>query len=167
MRRTEVPTSLKDNLLKNKVIIGNLEMCDLPELGIHELQFRVDTGAKTSSLHVDNIRTIKEKGKKWVHFDLHPHAHKVEDIVACKSLLHDIRRIKSSNGDVEKRYVIRTNIKLANMTWPIEITLTNRSDMTYLMLFGREGMGDRVLIDPARTFVLTSGEEECSIPPET
>jgi hypothetical protein len=144
--------------LKDKVIIGNLEMCDLPELSIQDLQIRVDTGAKTSSLHVDNIRCIKEKGKSWVYFDLHPNAHKVEEIVACKSLLHDIRRIKSSNGDVEKRFVIRTTIRLASMTWPIEITLTDRSDMTYMMLLGREGMGNRVLVDPSLTFVLTDGE---------
>jgi hypothetical protein len=144
--------------LKDKVIIGNLEMCDLPELGIRDLQIRIDTGAKTSSLHVDNIRCIKEKGKSWVSFDLHPNVHKVEEVVACKSLLHDIRRIKSSNGDVEKRYVIRTRIRLGNMTWPIEITLTDRSDMTYPMLFGREGMGNRVLVDPSLTFVLTRSD---------
>ncbi len=150
---------MKLDLPPDKIIIGNLEMCDLPELGIRDLQIRVDTGAKTSSLHVDNIRCVKEKGKSWVHFDLHPNAHKVEEIVPCKSLLHDIRRIKSSNGDVEKRYVIRTQIRLANMCWPIEITLTDRSDMTYLMLFGREGMGNRVLVDPSQTFLLTDLED--------
>ena len=50
--------------------------------------------------------------------------------------------------------MIRTPIRLGGMSWPIQITLTDRSDMSYLMLFGREGMGDRVLVDPARTFLL-------------
>ncbi len=144
----------------DKLIIGNLEMCHLPELGIVDLQIRVDTGAQTSSLHVDNIRRFKKAGHPWVKFDLHPDIHNVNNIVECAAPIQDIRRIKSSNGGSEQRYVIQTPIKLGDKSWPIEITLTNRSDMSYLMLFGREGMGDKVLVDPSRTFVLTSTASE-------
>lgn len=136
-----------------KVVIGSLEMCQLPQLGIKDLQIRVDTGAQTSSLHVDNIERFKIKGKPWVRFDLHPDFYNLTTVVKCEAPLHDIRRIKSSNGKSEQRYVIKTPIQLGEQEWKIEITLTDRSDMTYLMLFGREGMKDRVLIDPSQTYL--------------
>ncbi|WP_317928742.1 ATP-dependent zinc protease [Halioxenophilus sp. WMMB6] len=139
-----------------KLIIGSLESCNLPELSIYDLQIRVDTGAKTSSLHVDNIRRYRQGGKPWVKFDIHPDVYNVNHIVECASRLHDIRTIKSSNGVSEERYVIKTPIQLGQHSWPIEITLTNRSDMNYLMLLGREGMGDKVLVDPSETFILSS-----------
>ncbi|MGC9492360.1 RimK/LysX family protein, partial [Vibrio genomosp. F10] len=67
--------------------------------------------------------------------------------------INDIRNVKSSNGEVEERYVIKTSMVLGEQTWPIEITLTDRSDMSYLMLFGREAMGDRCLVDPSKVFI--------------
>jgi len=137
----------------DKILIGSLETVNLPELKIHDLQVRVDTGAKTSSLHVDNIQTIQKSGKPWIKFDLHPDMYNLADVISCEAPLHDIRRIKSSNGESEQRYVIRTEIEIIGQTWDIDITLSNRADMTYLMLLGRESMGSRVLVDPSQTFV--------------
>lgn len=145
--------------MDKKIIIGCIETCDLPEIGILDLQIRVDTGAKTSSLHVDNLTRFKKGGKTWVKFDIHPDIHNVDTVVECKAILYDIRNIKSSNGESQERYVIQTPIRLAGMTWPIQITLTDRSDMSYLMLFGREGMGDRILVDPSQNFLLSDTEQ--------
>ena len=138
------------------MIIGSIETCDLPDLGIFDLQIRVDTGAKTSSLHVDNIRRFKENGRPHVRFDIHPDIYNVESMIEATAPLKDIRQIKSSNGESQERYVIKTTLVLGDQSWPIELTLTNRSDMTYLMLFGRQGMGDKVLVDPSETFLVTS-----------
>ncbi|MGB2739590.1 MAG: RimK/LysX family protein [Cognaticolwellia sp.] len=138
---------------KQKSIIGRLESIALPEFAIADLQVRVDTGAKTSSLHVDNIAKFSRKGKVMVKFDLHPDVHNVENIVSCEAPLHDIRRVKSSNGTSEQRYVISTPVQLGHELWTIEITLTDRSDMSYLMLFGREAIGDKFLVDPSKVFV--------------
>lgn len=140
----------------SKTIIGSVELCDLPELGISNLPIRVDTGAKTSSLHVDNIAGFRRAGRRWVRFDLHPDVHNVSRVVHCEAPVSDLRRVRSSNGRAEKRYVITTAIALAGMCWPIELTLTDRSDMSYLMLFGREGMGERVLVDPSRDFLVSA-----------
>lgn len=137
----------------NKKTIGRLETIALPDLGIEDLQVRVDTGAKTSSLHVDNICKFKKGGKVWVKFDIHPDVHNVKTIVNCNAPISDIRKIKSSNGTSEQRYVITTPITLGIDTWPIEITLTDRSDMNYLMLFGREAIGSRFLVDPSGVFL--------------
>jgi hypothetical protein len=137
----------------DKLLIGSLESCALPELGIQDLQIRVDTGAQTSSLHVDNIKKSRENGKLCITFDLHPDLYNVESVIKCQAPVKDIRRVKSSNGGSQQRYVIQTPIRFGSREWPIEITLTDRSDMTYLMLLGREGMGDRVLVDPSKTFI--------------
>lgn len=138
---------------KQKAIIGRLESITLPELAIADLQVRVDTGAKTSSLHVDNIVKFRKDGKVMVKFDLHPDVHNVDNIVSCEAPIHDIRRVKSSNGTSEQRYVIATQVHLGDEHWTIEITLTDRSDMSYLMLFGREAIGDKFLVDPSKVFV--------------
>jgi len=138
---------------KQKAIIGRLETIALPELAITDLQVRVDTGAKTSSLHVDNITKIKSNGKIMVRFDLHPDVHNVENVISCVAPLHDIRKVKSSNGTSEQRYVIATPVQLGSENWTIEITLTDRSDMNYLMLFGREAIGERFLVDPSKVFI--------------
>ena len=137
----------------NKKIIGRLESITLPELGINNLEVRVDTGAKTSSLHVDNIKKSVVEGIHQVTFDIHPDAHNVDRIVTCTAPISDIRKIKSSNGTSEERYVIETTIVLGVESWAIEITLTDRSDMSYLMLFGREAIGTRFLIDPSKVFL--------------
>ena len=137
----------------NRIIIGHIENIDLPELGISQMTARVDTGAQTSSLHVDNITRIKKDTKPAVAFDIHPEIHNVEHKVRCEALLHDVRKIKSSNGISEQRYVIKTPAILGTHQWDIEITLTNRSDMTYLMLLGRQAMSDHFYIDAANAFV--------------
>lgn len=142
--------------LGNKFIIGNLEFCALPDLGIKALEARVDTGAKTSSLHVDNLEKIERQGKPWLRFDIHPDIYDTSTIVTCETALHDIRRIKSSNGKSERRYIIKTTLSLGDTTWPIEITLTDRKAMSYMMLLGREGMGNRVLVDPSQSFLIKS-----------
>ena len=138
-----------------KTIVGSLEICALPELGVSDLQVRIDTGAKTSSLHVDNLSLFKKQGKPWVRFDIHPDIHKVETIITCEAALADTRKIKSSNGSAQERYIIKTVIKLGSDAWPIEVSLADRSDMSNLMLLGREAMKDRLLVDPSHTFLLS------------
>lgn len=140
----------------DKILIGNIEICHLPELGVADLHMRVDTGAKTSSLHVDAIQKFKKGGKPWVRFDLHPDFYNLDEVIACEAPLHDVRRIKSSNGQSQQRYVIQTPMCLGDVEWPIEITLTDRSEMSYLMLLGREGMADKVIIDPSETYLAGS-----------
>ena len=143
--------------MKDKIILGNLESCELPELGISDMQVRVDTGARTSSLHVDNIKRFRRKGHSWVRFDIHPNAHNVEEVMRAEAPLHAVRRVRSSNGQSEKRRIIMTEFRVGEHGWPIEISLTDRSDMSYLTLLGREAMGDRVLVDPSGTFLASQG----------
>jgi hypothetical protein len=137
----------------NKTIIGRLESIALPALAIDDLQVRVDTGAKTSSLHVDNITKSVINGVHSVTFDIHPDVHNVDTMVQCTAPISDMRKVKSSNGTTEQRYVINTPVVLGKEEWSIEITLTNRADMNYLMLFGREAIGNKFLVDPSEVFL--------------
>lgn len=146
--------------MSKKIVIGKEEWCAFPELGLPAIKARVDSGAKTSSLHAFNIHTFQKDGKKYVHFDIHPIQDNRKIIQSCLGLEVDRRDIKSSSGEKEKRYVIRTPITLGQETWDIEVTLTNRDSMGYRMLLGREAMKERVLIDPDASLCLGKVEPE-------
>lgn len=141
-----------------KLLVGSLETCDLPKLGITHLHMRVDTGAKTSSLHVDNIEEFERDGKAWITFDIHPDIHHVEQVVRREARIKSRRRIKSSNATQQRRYVVETTLSMGGYSWPIELTLTDRSEMSYLMLLGRQGMKGRLIVDPELKYCL--GEPE-------
>ncbi|WP_286238846.1 ATP-dependent zinc protease family protein [Neptuniibacter halophilus] len=140
---------------KQKLLVGALECCDLPDLELSGVQMRVDTGAATSSLHVDNIEEFTKDGKRWVNFDIHPDVHNVDRVVNKSLLLKGKKVVKSSTADREKRFVIKTIIQLGGREWPIKLTLTDRSSMQNLMLLGREAMTDHILVDPSREFLVS------------
>lgn len=139
----------------SKLRIGALELCDLPDLGIAKLHIRVDTGAATSSLHVDNIEEFNRGKRSYVSFDLHPDIHNVDDVVRLTAPVEGTKRVKSSSADTEKRVVITTSFRLSGREWPIKLTLTDRSEMTYMMLLGREAMEGRVVVDPEYEYMLS------------
>ena len=141
--------------VKTKMIAGALELCDLPEFGIHDLHVRVDTGAATSSLHVDSIEEFKKGGKNYVSFDIHPDIYNVSQTVRTTARVKGRKKVKSSSADTEKRVVIDTLIRMGGEEWRIKLTLTNRKEMTYLMLLGREAMAGRMLVDPQHDYILS------------
>ncbi len=138
-----------------KRLVGALELCDLPKLAITDLNIRVDTGATTSSLHVDNIDEFEKEGELWVSFDIHPDIHNVAKIVRREAKVVAQKKVKSSTATRERRYTIDTPIVMAGETWEIQLTLTDRSEMTYLMLLGREAMAGRFVVDPEHEYILT------------
>ena len=141
--------------MNNKKIVGAVELCDLPHLAISDLTVRVDTGAATSSLHVDNIEEFKHNDELWIKFDIHPDIHNVERVVRREARVEGKKRVKSSTATREKRYVIITPIVMDGFQWDIQLTLTDRSEMTYLMLLGREAMIGQFIVDPEHDFLLT------------
>ena len=132
-----------------RMIVGSEEWCSFPDLDIPYIKARVDSGAKTSSLHAFNIQKFSRNNQFWVSFDIHPLQRNRKVLVHCEAPIVDQRTIKSSNGTAEKRFVIRTPIILNGQQWDVELTLTNRDSMGYRMLLGREAMTERLLIDPS------------------
>lgn len=138
-----------------KIIIGKEEWCEFPKLGLPAIKARVDSGAKTSSLHAFNIETLHEHGRDYVLFDIHPVQDNRRLTQRCKAPIVDRREVKSSSGEKETRLVIMTPVVIGDLTWEIEITLSNRDSMGYRMLLGREAMvGANLLIDPNSSFCL-------------
>ncbi|WP_408640821.1 ATP-dependent zinc protease family protein [Salinimonas lutimaris] len=143
---------MTDNI--EKQVVGALELCDLPKLAITDLHVRVDTGATTSSLHVDNIDEFEKGDELWVSFDIHPDIHNVERVIRREAQVLGQKRVKSSTATRERRYVIQTPIVMGGQKWDIQLTLTDRSEMTYLMLLGREAMSGRLIVDPELEYQL-------------
>ncbi len=146
--------------MAKKIIIGKNEWCALPDLGLPAIKARIDSGAKTSSLHAFNIHPFEADGSKYVHFDIHPMQNNRKVIQSCRGRVVDKRTIKSSSGEKEYRYVIKSQLTLGDESWEIELTLTNRDSMGYRMLIGREAMKERVLIDPDASFCLGDKRSE-------
>lgn len=140
---------MSDKTMKSddRITIGAIELIDLPDLKLEGISARVDTGAQTSSLHAENIEKITYEGTTWVQF-------KSASGKTIKAKIHDIRQIKSSNGTRQKRYVVETSMRLGDKQWPIELTLTDRSDMNFEMLLGREGMAGKVLVNPEESYLI-------------
>ncbi|MFY9151221.1 MAG: 30S ribosomal protein S6--L-glutamate ligase [Prolixibacteraceae bacterium] len=138
----------------NHIIIGGEEWCAFAELNIPAIKARVDSGARTSAIHASNIQKFNRKGEKWVSFEVHPVQDTRRITLRCEAKVVDHRNVKSSSGISEKRYVIRTQMSMGNHQWEIELTLANRDSMGFRMLLGREAMENRVLVDPANSFLL-------------
>lgn len=134
---------------QKRLLIGRNEWCQLPELGIPAIKAKIDTGAKTSSLHAFNIRSVKRRNRYYAHFDIHPLQGDKTILVSCVSPIIDEREITSSNGHKEHRLVIQTTIMINNRKWKIEVTLSNRDPLRYRLLLGREALNYRTLIDPS------------------
>ncbi|MDA8698879.1 30S ribosomal protein S6--L-glutamate ligase [Flavobacteriaceae bacterium] len=138
----------------NKIIVGSEEWCGLPQLNIPAIKARVDSGAKTSALHAVNIIPFKKDGDPWVRYEVHPLQNDGKTSIHCESPVIDKRKVKSSSGLSELRYVIKSIISIAESTWEIDLTLTNRDSMGYRMLLGRQAMAGKMLVDPEASFQL-------------
>lgn len=141
-------------MINNKIIVGSEEWISLTDLNIPAIKVRVDSGAKTSSLHAVNISPFQRNTETWVNFDVFPIQNNGKKMVTCEALVIDKRIVKSSTGNRENRFVIKTQLKIDENAWDIEVTLTNRDSMGYRMLLGREAMSGRIIVDPESNFLL-------------
>lgn len=151
------PAKLGDTFLKkkkSKITIGWREWVAFPDISVRRIKAKIDTGARTSALHAWNIREIERDGKAWVEFDVHPAQRNNRDRVSCIAPIVGQRKVKSSSGHHEVRYVIMTNVKIADKTLPIEITLTNRDEMGFRLLLGRTAIRGRYIVDPGKSYLL-------------
>ena len=137
-----------------QVVIGWKEWCGLPELDLPLIKAKVDTGAKTSSLHAYDIEGFRRKGHAYVRFVVHPLQANARIVCPCEAIVVDRRHVMSSNGHKEMRYVIETELRLAGQAWPIQLTLSNRDPLRFRMLLGRAALVERVLIDPVKDYCL-------------
>lgn len=139
---------------KAKVLktVGWREWLSLPDLGIKRIKAKVDTGARTSSLHAFDIEYYQRGKSEFVKFTIHPEQKTSKNEKVCRAKVLEFRKVKSSNGQTEVRPVILTTVKVLDEVFEIEITLTNRDEMGFRMLLGRESLRKRFLVDAGKSY---------------
>lgn len=140
------------------LMIGWQERVDLPLLGLTRLRAKIDTGARTSALHATDIVEFERDGAAWVRFhskfDDDTHDRDVE----CP--IHDRRAIKNTSGVPEERLVIRTKFRIATRLWAIDLSLTERTEMSFRMIVGRTALNrHEIVVHPGRKNLTEPGRK--------
>lgn len=123
-----------------------------PELGTWAVKAKIDTGARSSSLHAFDLKAVRRGGKEYVQFKVHPLQRDTSKTVEAEAELLEYRLVRSSGGHETHRPVILTAIRLAGQQWDIELTLASRDTMGFRMLLGRQAVRGRFLIDPGHSY---------------
>lgn len=148
-------TQTIDGLAGTLTVIGWHECISLPDLGLRDFAVKVDTGAKTTALHADDIETFYKGAKKWVRF----RSPDIPGIPArtCEFPVFTKRDITNTSGTPETRIVIRTPMVLGGRRWKIDISLTDRGTMRFPLILGRRALrGRNIAVHPGKSYLVSS-----------
>lgn len=135
------------------ITAGWREWVRLPGIEVEWIKVKLDTGARSSAIHAFDIHEFTREGQAWVRFSIHPWQRSREDSVEVELPIHDRRRVRSSTGHVQERYVVLIDVTLLDRTVTAEVTLTSRDQMGFRMLIGREALRQGYLIDSRRSYL--------------
>ena len=147
---TPAPAAGPDGGLLDQTLVGWREGVRLPDLGVPWIKAKIDTGARTSSLHAFDIEP-DDHGR--VRFSIHPWQGTDEDPVQVELDVLDLREVRSSSGHVEERYVVVLDLTLAGRVVRSEVTLSRRDEMGFRMLVGREALAQGYLVDSSESYL--------------
>ena len=133
------------------VTLGWRERLALPQLGIGMLKAKLDTGARSSSLHVDTLESFQRDGVTWLRFSLHLRRREPM-AVRCEVPALDRRAVTDTGGRRTERWFIRSEVQLAGARFDVDINLTDRRHMLFPMLLGRSALRGRFIVDSARSY---------------
>lgn len=133
------------NQYDGKMVVGSIEWVYLPQPN-HHYKARVDSGATTSSIHAENITRFERDGKKWVSFELRDEETSEVSVIEVP-LLRTVAIRQASSQEADRRNVVKLTVNIGNIQQDSEFTLTNRAQMDYAVLLGRNFLQDIVLID--------------------
>jgi hypothetical protein len=131
------------------LVVGWCELVSLPELGLADIPAKIDTGARTSSLHAHVLEDFQRGGERFVRFAVDWDGVRHH----CEAIHVDVRGITSSNGDQQTRFVIKTPLSVGNLTFRAEISLADRSQMQFPMLIGRTALRRRMVVDSGHSWL--------------
>lgn len=140
-----------------KRVVGWKENAALPDLNVKNVIAKVDTGANLASIDASDIKIVSRENVKYVKFKVMKRNNTVRKTSAP---LEGYKRIKSSNGDVERRPYIKTTLLMDGISKKIDLTLTDRGPMEYTMLIGRKALGKRWVVNPSISFSTSTAPKE-------
>jgi hypothetical protein len=139
-------------------LLGWRERVSLPDLGLRNLKAKVDTGARTSSLHVSSVTTFRGPDRAtWLRLMIPVRRAGRVRLRRVEIRSAGLRRVKSSTGHGELRHSFRARLTIGKSTWKIEITLSDRSEMRFPMLIGRTAIRGRYLVHSGRSYLQSKG----------
>jgi len=144
---------------KPKPVIGWREWVALPDLDVEAIKVKIDTGARSSSLHAFDLETFDAGGLEMVRFVIHPQQRSSDGMIGpIETPLHAKKLVRNPGGREEIRPVIKTHIVWNDIAFEAELNLTRRDEMGFRMLLGRQAVRRRFLVDPGRSFLGTVPE---------
>lgn len=123
-----------------------------PQADVPWIKAKLDTGARSSAIHAFDLTEWTTDGQSWVRFSIHPWQRSDDDAVELTRPVLDRRSVRSSNGGVEERSVVSLDITLLGRTITTEMTLSNRDEMGFRLLIGREALRQGFLVDSAVSY---------------
>ena len=136
-----------------KTIVGRKELVDFPELGIKGIEAKIDTGAYSTAIHAHKIWTDKIDGEEVLNFELLDPKNPMYRKTTIRTGNYYQKKVRSSNGRLEKRYIIKTQMVLGGRKRKTSVSLTDRGKMRYPVLVGRKVLKNGFLVDVSKTNV--------------
>ena len=133
------------------LVIGVTEFVDIPDWRVLRLRAKIDTGARTSALHVENIH---ELGAGRVRFDVRLSRSESDRRVTVEARVSRRGHVRPSNGELEARIFVAVRVRIGPVEREIELSLVDRGRMIFRMLIGRSALAHAFLVDPSRSYVL-------------
>jgi hypothetical protein len=134
----------------SRKIIGRRELVNFPGLGLKEIEAKIDTGAYTSSIHCKDLKHYKKNNQDYVSFTLLDPEHPLNEKNEVEWPISKVKKVKNSFGQVEERYVIKTQISFFDELYDIEVSLADRSLMDYPLLLGRKALKKKFIVDVSK-----------------
>jgi hypothetical protein len=134
------------------LILGWAEYVEIPEWRISRLRAKMDTGARSSALHVENIREV---GHGRVQFDVRLHRRHLDRRVTVEAPIKRRGRVRPSSGDSQIRIFVSANVRIGPLEQEIELSLVDREKMLFRMLIGRSALAHRFLVDVSKRYLLS------------
>jgi hypothetical protein len=148
---SETPTPPESEPEAPLAVVGWREWVALPQAGVDWVKAKIDTGARSSSIHAFDLEVIERDGE-WVRFSIHPWQRSDDEAHELTLPLLDRREVRSSNGQTEERYAVAMDVTLAGRTITTVMTLSNRDEMGFRMLIGREALERGFLVDSSKSY---------------
>ncbi|MEO9871536.1 ATP-dependent zinc protease family protein [Ekhidna sp.] len=128
-----------------KKVIGGVDKVDLPHFNLYDIEAKIDTGANRSAIHCRDIVIIENNDSMELSFHIPLDNSKGDNVFQTQDFFE--KKIRSSNGHSEKRYIIKTTVILFGRKIQTSFSLTDRTEMNYPILLGRKLLQSRFIVD--------------------